>query len=239
RTAADASFLDKVKKEQEALINYLREKYLQQKVRRQTIYTTNEGDYDPGRIEELEKLLFLNDDRATPYEIPGVNTYSRTDLCIVLDQSGSTSGYANDMATMAGVFLSAFEELEEMRTCLISLKGDVTVCKFFDEPVEATSLYPTAEGGTPIATALELALKQNWQSELKFLILVSDGIFPLSELSPVDELKRNGINLVAVSSSEHIPLFDLFIRLDDKKELAEKISSFVLPEMIDGFYQEL
>ncbi|MEM3191042.1 MAG: hypothetical protein QXU98_01690 [Candidatus Parvarchaeota archaeon] len=239
RTVSDASFMSKVEMEQSFLINYLREKYLQQKIRYQTIYRANEGDYDPSRIEETVKLLFLNDDTATPYEVSGINAYSRTDLCIVLDQSGSTSIYADDMATMAAVFLLAFKDFKEMRTCLISLKGDVSVCKFFDEPVEATSLYPTAEGGTPIATALELALKQNWQSELKFLVLVSDGIFPEDELLPVEKLKKDGINLVALSSNEHIPLFDRFIFLADKRRLAEELSAFILPEMIEGFYQEL
>lgn len=241
RTVPDASFLDKVRVEQAPLIEYLREKYLRQKIRYQSIYRANDGDYNPERIEELEKMMLLRDDLASPYETPGANTYSRTDLCIVLDQSGST-GYKDvykDMATMAAVFLIAFEDFEELRTCLISLKGDTTVCKFFDEPVEATALRPVAESGTPIDPALRLALKQNWESDLRFLVLISDGIFAESELNSLPELKNNGINLVAMSSAEPIPSFDVHLFMDNKKELPEKLSSFIFPEMIEGFYQEL
>lgn len=241
RTVSDAAFLAKVRVEQAPLINYLREKYLEQKIRYQSIYRANDGDYNPERIEELEKMLLLKDDLASPYETPGANKYSRTDVCVVLDQSGSTgmNGVYEDMATMAAVFLVAFEEFDEMRTSLISLKSDVTVCKFFDEPVEATALKPTAVGGTPIDPALRLALKQNWESDLRFVVLISDGIFGESELESLPELRNNMINLVAMSSGEPIPLFDFHLFMKDKKELPERLASFVLPQMIEGFYQEL
>ena len=241
RTLGDALFLAKVRVEQAPLIDYLKEKYLEQKIRYSTIYRANDGDYNPERIEELEKMLLLRDDLATPYETPGANKYSRTDLCIVLDQSGSTivdKAY-EEMATMAAVFLLAFEDFEEMRTCLISLKGDVSVCKFFDEPVEATVLMPTASGGTPIDPALRMALKQEWESDLRFLVLISDGIFGENELGSMPDLKNKGINTVAMTSDEPIPLFDFHLFMKDKAELPEKLASFILPQMIDGYAQEL
>ncbi|MDG6999559.1 MAG: VWA domain-containing protein, partial [Nitrososphaerota archaeon] len=103
----------------------------------------------------------------------------------------------------------------------------------------ATALKPTAAGGTPIDPALRLALKQNWESDLRFVVLISDGIFDESELESLPELRNNMINLVAMSSGEPIPLFDFHLFMEDKKELPEKLASFVLPQMIEGFYQEL
>jgi hypothetical protein len=125
------------------------------------------------------------------------------DLVFACDQSGSTHGTAELFSETTICILEAAKRVGKIRTAAVSFGDGIRVLKDFPEPVEAGRFYPAASGGTPMAEALQQALKFNWRrgsSTRRALVIACDG-YPdcwQKVRKPLEELKRMRVLPIAL-----------------------------------------
>jgi uncharacterized protein YegL len=125
------------------------------------------------------------------------------DLVIASDASGSMYSSAEVVSEASICILEAAKRVGKIRTAVVSFGDGIRILKDFHEPVAAGRFYPAAAGGTPMAEALQEALKFRWRwgnRVRRVLVICSDG--EPDDWSKVDgplkEIKRRKMTPIAL-----------------------------------------
>lgn len=186
--------------------------------------------FKPG-AEEHDHYLVLR------YAIPDI------DLVIAQDLSGSTWGTAPLFSETSICILEAAKRVGKIRTAVVSFGDGIRILKDFPEPVEAGRFYPVSGGGTPLAEALEQALRFKWRRGpgiRRVFVLTCDG-YPDSwqkVSKPIEELKRMRVVPIALCvgiepNDEYRRRFEQVYTVRNAEDLAETfVETFIKNALI-------
>jgi len=125
------------------------------------------------------------------------------DLVIASDSSGSMFSSAEVVSEASICILEAAKRVGKIRTAVVSFGNGIRVLKDFHEPVAAGRFYPAAEGGTPMAEALQQAMKFRWRwgsRVRRVMVICTDGQpDDWSKVDgPLEEMRRRKIIPIAL-----------------------------------------
>ena len=195
---------------------------------------SEEGDLDPDLAKEIYGNIFLG--YPYIYKKPG-KLYPDIDFVLLIDQSGST--IEDDMYLKIAEFVAKFLILIEgynkvnimfkIRTALIGFgidDGNICLYKDFNTPIETVTLYPRADGGTPLGEALDKINSLNFKKYTP-IIVVSDGEFSEAEYNyKLKEKYKFPIILITTNVKNH-GFFDKIITLDSWNNVFDAFLSYL------------
>jgi uncharacterized protein YegL len=160
------------------------------------------------------------------------------DLVIASDASGSMYGSAEVVSEASICVLEAAKRVGKIRTAVVAFGDGIRVLKDFHEPVAAGRFFPSASGGTPMAGALQEALRFRWRwgnRVRRVLVLASDGMPDSWEKvdRPLEEVKRRKIVPVALCIGIE-PDAEYRRRFDEVYEV-KQTDGQLFPAFLDSF----
>ncbi len=163
-----------------------------------------EGDLNtkPSVLQQAYADSFLSEDEHDYYLVMR-HAIPDIDLVLAEDCSGSMYGSAEVVSEASICVLEAAKRVGKIRTAVVAFGDGIHILKDFHEPVAAGRFFPSASGGTPMAEALQEALRFRWRwgnRVRRVLVLASDGMPDSWEKvdRPLEEMKRHKIVPVAL-----------------------------------------
>jgi uncharacterized protein YegL len=134
--------------------------------------------------------------------------------------------------------LEAARRVGKIRTAVVSFGDGIRILKDFHEPVAAGRFYPMASGGTPMAEALQQALKFRWRwsSQVRRVMVICTDGFP-DDFNKVDkplkEMRKRKIVPIALCIGVE-PNDEYRSRFDQVYEV-EQTEGQLFPAFLDSF----